>query len=73
VDTCKITGSQACRRDKIQPETERQLTPEVTRWQEASARISETEIKPTEHHQNQVFPTQKALDTTTPWISKIQI
>jgi hypothetical protein len=38
-----------------------QLTPEITRWQEARAKTLPTETKATWHHQNPVLPPQQAL------------
>ena len=39
------------------------LTPEITRWQKASARTLPTETKATWHHPNAVLPQQQILDT----------
>jgi hypothetical protein len=33
-----------------------QITPEITRWQKANLRISLTETKTTQHHQNPALP-----------------
>jgi hypothetical protein len=38
------------------------LTPEITRWQKANARILPTEPKTTLYFQNPVFPPQGVLD-----------
>jgi hypothetical protein len=49
------------------------LTPEVTRWQKASARTLPTEIKGTWHHKNPVLPSHQVLHTSTHQKSKIWI
>jgi hypothetical protein len=54
-DTPKITGSQEGQQD--------QLTAELTRWKEASARNKTTETKANWHHQNTVLPLQQILNT----------
>ena len=51
-------GYQNHRRIKLQTETARTLTPEITRWQKANIRILLTETKNTGHHQNPVRPPQ---------------
>ena len=49
------------------------LTPEITRWGKANARILPTETKTTWHHQNTVLPPQQVLDTPKQGKGKIQI
>ena len=56
-------GYQNHRRMKLQTETARTLTPEITRWRKANIRILLTETKNTGHHQNPVRPPQQVPDT----------
>jgi hypothetical protein len=44
---------------------EEQLTPEITRWQDANVRIFLTEAKTTQNHQNTALPPQPVLGTPT--------